>query len=259
MWLTGPVAPRHVGSSQTRARTRVPCIGRQILNHCATREAPVHVFLLPSTFPLYGFTVICYLVHLLTNICVPFLRRKFSLLLGEYLEVEWLDNMVGEHLTEKIYIYIYLFLKNLFIYFIFGCVGSLLLHVGFLVAVSRGYSSLRCTGFSLWWLLLLQSMGSRRAGLVPRHVGSSRAGDRTCVPCIGRRILTHCTTREVPRIILDLHRSYCDSTESSCVSGSANFSCKGPGSKYFKLCGQVVFLGTAQFCQCKAEVAIGGL
>ena len=35
---TGLVAPRHVGSSQTRARTRVPCIGRQILNHCATRE-----------------------------------------------------------------------------------------------------------------------------------------------------------------------------------------------------------------------------
>ena len=29
-----------MGSSQTRARTRVPCIGRQILNHCATREAP---------------------------------------------------------------------------------------------------------------------------------------------------------------------------------------------------------------------------
>ena len=40
MWLTGLVTPRHVGSSQTRARTRVPCIGRQILNHCATREAP---------------------------------------------------------------------------------------------------------------------------------------------------------------------------------------------------------------------------
>ena len=39
LWLTGLVAPRHVGSSQTRARTRVSCIGRQILNHCATREA----------------------------------------------------------------------------------------------------------------------------------------------------------------------------------------------------------------------------
>ena len=38
-WLMGLVAPQHVGSSQTRAQTRVPCIGRQILNHCATREA----------------------------------------------------------------------------------------------------------------------------------------------------------------------------------------------------------------------------
>ena len=39
LWLMGPVAPRHVGSSQTRARTRIPCTGRQIPNHCATREA----------------------------------------------------------------------------------------------------------------------------------------------------------------------------------------------------------------------------
>ena len=46
LWLTGLVAPRHVGSSQTRARTRVPCISRQILNHCATREAPIRVLLI---------------------------------------------------------------------------------------------------------------------------------------------------------------------------------------------------------------------
>ena len=39
LWPTGPAAPRHVGSSQTRARTRVPCISRQTPNHCATREA----------------------------------------------------------------------------------------------------------------------------------------------------------------------------------------------------------------------------
>ena len=45
LWLTGLVAPRHVGSSQTRARTRVPCIGRQTLNHCATREAQLRNFL----------------------------------------------------------------------------------------------------------------------------------------------------------------------------------------------------------------------
>ena len=39
LWLTGPAAPRHVGSPQARARTRVPCISRQTPNHCATWEA----------------------------------------------------------------------------------------------------------------------------------------------------------------------------------------------------------------------------
>ena len=47
----------------------------------------------------------------------------------------------------------YLFL-NLFIYFwlcwVFVAAWGLSL-----VAASRGYSSLRCAGFSLWWLLLL--------------------------------------------------------------------------------------------------------
>ena len=33
-----------------------------------------------------------------------------------------------------------------------------------LVAASRGYSLLRCAGFSLQWLLLLRSTGSRRVG-----------------------------------------------------------------------------------------------
>ena len=72
---------------------------------------------------------------------------------------------------------------------------------------SGGYSSLRCAGFSLRWLLLLQSTGSRRAGSVvvahaPRHVGSSRTRDQSRVPCIGRQILNHCATREVLVILL---------------------------------------------------------
>ena len=45
MWCTGLAAPRHVGSSRTRTRTCVPCIGRRILNHCATREVPIIIFL----------------------------------------------------------------------------------------------------------------------------------------------------------------------------------------------------------------------
>ena len=92
----------------------------------------------------------------------------------------------------------FLFLTLYFILFYFGCIGFSLLCGLSLVAASRGYSSLHCLGFSLLWLLLLWSMGSRRMasvvalmGLVaPRHVGSSRPRDRTHVPCTGRRIST---------------------------------------------------------------------
>ena len=120
----------------------------------------------------------------------------------------------------------FFFFFNLFILFIYSW-----LHWVFvaarglsLVAGSGGYSSLQCTGFSLQWLPSLWSTGSRRAGFsscgmwaqqlwltgsraqaqqlwrtglaAPRHVGSSRTRDRTRVPCIGRRILNHCATRE---------------------------------------------------------------
>ena len=97
-----------------------------------------------------------------------------------------------------------------------------------LVAAGGGYSSLRCEGFSLRWLLLSRSMGSRhtgfsscgtwaqqlwlvgsraqaqqlwRMGLVaPRHVGSSQTRALIHVPCIGW-ILNHCATREAPNIL----------------------------------------------------------
>ena len=44
LWFTGLVAPQHVGSPQTRDRTHVPCIGRWILNHWATREVLSYPF-----------------------------------------------------------------------------------------------------------------------------------------------------------------------------------------------------------------------
>ena len=111
--------------------------------------------------------------------------------------------------------------------FTYGCIGSSLLCAGFLqLQRAGGYSSLRCTGFSLQWLLLLQSMGSRHVGfsswgeqaqqlwragsraqaqqlwhmglVAPRHAGSSLTRAQTCVPCIGRWILNHCATGEAP-------------------------------------------------------------
>ena len=48
----GLAAPQHVGSSQTRDRTRVSCIGRQIFNHCTTREVPI--FVLKNLFYIHN-------------------------------------------------------------------------------------------------------------------------------------------------------------------------------------------------------------
>ena len=128
----------------------------------------------------------------------------------------------------KFFICIYLFLNHIYFYkFIYFIYFYFWLHWVFvaacrfsLVAVSGGYSSLRCASFSLQWLLLLQNTGSRaqaqqlwlmgsraqaqqlwRIGLVaPWHVGSSQTRARTGVPCIVRWILNHCATKEAPQL-----------------------------------------------------------
>ena len=60
---------------------------------------------------------------------------------------------------------------------------------------------------ALWWLLLLWSSGSRVVRLLQwwhmgsvalQHVGSSQTRNQTHVPCTGRQILNHWTTRKVP-------------------------------------------------------------
>ena len=103
-----------------------------------------------------------------------------------------------------------------FLIYLFLAVLGLRCAQAFSFVESGGYSSLRCMGFSLRQLLLLRSTGSRHVGfsscgtqpqqlchtglVAPRDVGSSQTRDRTHVPCIGRWILNHCTTREVPMI-----------------------------------------------------------
>ena len=48
LWHTGLVAPRHMGSSQTKDRTRVPCIDRQIRSHWTTKDVHRIVLNFPS-------------------------------------------------------------------------------------------------------------------------------------------------------------------------------------------------------------------
>lgn len=82
------------------------------------------------------------------------------------------------------------------------------------VAVSKSSSPLRSPGFTLPWLPLLWCMGSRSVGFsscstqarelwllgfaAHLHAESSQTRDQTHVPRIGRQILIHCITREVP-------------------------------------------------------------
>ena len=70
----GLVAPRHVGSSWTRAQTCAPCIGRQILNHCATREVPGMLFLILLCILIVKFCTCC-----LLNFCKNEMPNKVML------------------------------------------------------------------------------------------------------------------------------------------------------------------------------------
>ena len=118
-----------------------------------------------------------------------------------------------------LHIHILLFLLKNFIYlfFIFDCAGSLLLCGLFSSFDERELLSncdtqaSHCGGFSCWGARALGSTGFSSCGSVsraqaqclwcrglvaPRHVGSSRPRDRTCVSCLGMRILYHWVTRE---------------------------------------------------------------
>ena len=109
---------------------------------------------------------------------------------------------MGSFCNEYTFVFFFFF-KD---FFIFGCAGSSLLCVSFL--------QLRCTGFSLWRLLLQRSMGSWVQGLQQlRHVGSTAlAHGLSCsMPCgtlpeegsnpclLHQQVnLNHWTTREAP-------------------------------------------------------------
>ena len=73
-------------------------------------------------------------------------------------------------------------------------------HAGFLFVATKGYSSLQ-GGAGPVAEHRLRVRGSQQLQLAgsaaPRHAGSSWTRNQTRVPCNGRQILTHCTTREV--------------------------------------------------------------
>ena len=93
--------------------------------------------------------------------------------------------------------FFFFFIKKLLIYFWLLCIFIALCGLS-LVMASGGYCccgewAAHCSSFSC----SPRALGPSGLG-GPWHVGSSQARDWTHVPCPGRRILNHWTTREVP-------------------------------------------------------------
>ena len=82
-------------------------------------------------------------------------------------------------LVNTLYLFIYLFLINLFMYLVFLNFWLRWVFVAArglsLVVGSGGYSSLRCAGFSLPWLLLLQNKGAQASVVAARRLSSCGA------------------------------------------------------------------------------------
>ena len=77
----------------------------------------------------------------------------------------------------------------------FDCVGCLLLRASFVQRERAVVSPVAECGPQV----CKHSSRGTRAWLCPRHVGSSQTREGTGVPpCIARRVLRHCATREVP-------------------------------------------------------------
>ena len=89
--------------------------------------------------------------------------EKITIILKELYTFAQKPENGKEHITKVIRAWTY---GNILLTFFFFWLRWVFIaaHGLSLVAVSKGYASLRCVGFSLQWLLLLRSTGSRHAG-----------------------------------------------------------------------------------------------
>ena len=117
-------------------------------------------------------------------------------------------NLIFVFVWKYVWKYVNINLKKIYLFlFIFGCVGSLWLCAGFLMGLSRGYSLLRWAGFSLRWLLLLRSTGSRHMGFSSCGTRAQQlwlVGSRAQAQQLWRTGLVACGTWDLPRPGLEL-------------------------------------------------------
>ena len=92
------------------------------------------------------------------------LTRVMALVIGLTAHPESFSTMLPQFPLLKIFFLKNSFFKKIYLFHFWLCWVFVAAGRLSLVAASGGYFSLRCAGFSLRWLLLLQSTGSRRAG-----------------------------------------------------------------------------------------------
>ena len=155
-------------------------------------------------------------VHLKCFLIYNFLTNLFTYWLLSWLFTYWLLRLcclvsmylwIFQFSSYYLYIYIYISLTHLFIY----------LFIWWALGLSCGTQDLRCAMWDLSLgltdsLVVAQWLQSTRAQLCGAQAQllhgmwdlSFPARDWTCVPCIARWILNHCSTREVPLPVTDL-------------------------------------------------------
>ena len=115
-----------------------------------------------SDLAVYGQTLIIYLTpsKLFPNVCT---------------ETSSLKGVRQSRMKPGVSLVLFFFFFFLFIYFWLHWVFVAACELS-LIAASGGYSLLWCVGFSLQWLLLLRSMGSKLSGSVAVARGLSSCG-----------------------------------------------------------------------------------
>ena len=96
----------------------------------------------------------------LTTLYLAYIWHIFGMCHQQHTEHKGIHRNENANMVIFFLLLIYLFVC----FYPWQCRVSIAVHGLSLVAASRGYSSLRCAGFSLSWLLFLQSIGSRRTG-----------------------------------------------------------------------------------------------
>ena len=127
-----------------------------MLSHFKIPKITLHIYFNKSC------SVTCFLYSAINHEHLSMLKIKLS----TYLSIQILFFATAAlYSIVCIYYILLIFLKFIYLFiYLWLCCIFFAAHGLSLVAVSGGYSALWCMGFSLQWLLLLQSTGSRRAG-----------------------------------------------------------------------------------------------